>query len=294
MLGQRLVGGIVFMLAAPVALAGTGTAPAPPRAGSPPAHAATGGSATTKSATPKTAAPSAPRLTAEQIVEKSVAARGGLQAWRAVQTLSFSGMMDAGGKHDTQLPFAMQLKRPRKTRLEIDFAHDKAIQVYDGAQGYKLRPYLGRRDVEPFTPEELEAAAMEADLDGPLVDHVLKNIAVKLDAVEKVDGQDAYKLSLTMNGGKVRHLWVDAQSFLEVKIEGTSRKLDGKLHTVEVYYHDYRDVQGLKIPYVLESRVHGVVQTRKIFLDKVQVNPPLDDALFTKAPLDEIAKNETR
>ena len=37
-----------------------------------------------------------PNLTAQQIVEKHVAARGGLQAWRAVQTMSWSGKMDAG------------------------------------------------------------------------------------------------------------------------------------------------------------------------------------------------------
>src|SRR2546428_6442512 len=38
----------------------------------------------------------APRLSAAQIVKKHVSARGGLQAWRAVQTLSLSGKMDAG------------------------------------------------------------------------------------------------------------------------------------------------------------------------------------------------------
>src|SRR5258708_28325803 len=37
-----------------------------------------------------------PSLTAQQIVEKHVAARGGLQAWRAVQTMSWSGNMEAG------------------------------------------------------------------------------------------------------------------------------------------------------------------------------------------------------
>jgi len=43
--------------------------------------------------------PEAPaQLSAAQIVERNVAARGGLQAWRAVQTMSYSGKMDAGGK----------------------------------------------------------------------------------------------------------------------------------------------------------------------------------------------------
>src|SRR5882724_7180875 len=107
----------------------------------------------------------APRLTAAQVVEKHVAARGGLQAWRAVQTLSLTGKMDAGygdsaarsakmareglgasakrahagvvaatakekAEPQVQLPFRLQMQRPQKSHLEIDFAGKTAVQVY--------------------------------------------------------------------------------------------------------------------------------------------------------------------
>jgi len=39
-------------------------------------------------------------LSAAQIADKNVAARGGLQAWRAVQTLSLQGKMGAGGNSE--------------------------------------------------------------------------------------------------------------------------------------------------------------------------------------------------
>jgi len=38
-------------------------------------------------------APTLPPLTAEQIVERNVTARGGLAAWKAVQTMSWKGKM---------------------------------------------------------------------------------------------------------------------------------------------------------------------------------------------------------
>src|SRR5205807_8941334 len=126
------------------------------------------------------------KLSATEIADRNVSARGGLQAWRAVQTMSYSGKLEAGGKENVQLPFFMEMKRPRKTRVEIEFANDKAVQVYDGANGWKLRPYLGRRDVEPFSADELKAASMEYDLDGPLVDHTTKGIQVDLEGVETV------------------------------------------------------------------------------------------------------------
>jgi hypothetical protein len=42
-------------------------------------------------------------LSAAEIVSRNVAARGGLQAWRAIQTLSFSGKMQAGGDNRPSL-----------------------------------------------------------------------------------------------------------------------------------------------------------------------------------------------
>ena len=39
-----------------------------------------------------------------------------------------------------------------------DDAGDTAVQVFDGQQGWKLRPFLGRREVEAFTPAELAQA----------------------------------------------------------------------------------------------------------------------------------------
>lgn len=255
-------------------------------------------------------APATPaKLSAAQIVDRNVSARGGLQAWRAVQTLSMTGKMEAGGNDratlpvpvpgntrrasrqemphqrlakQAQLPFVMELKRPRKMRLEIKFAGQTAIQVYDGSNGWKLRPFLNRHQVEPFTDEELKVASMQADLDGPLVDYASKGTKVELEGVEKVEGHDTYKLKLTLKSGQLQHVWVDAQTFLEAKIEGTPRRLDGRYHPVSIYFRDYRQVDRLMVPYVLETAVDGVNQTEKIEIESVAANPKVDDSRFAK------------
>jgi outer membrane lipoprotein-sorting protein len=243
------------------------------------------------------------KLTAAQIVDKNVAARGGLQAWRAVQTLSLMGKMEAGGNsrptlpvpgvradsqmprrpaEQAQLPFVMELKRPRKLRLELQFNGQTAVQVYDGTNGWKLRPFLNRHEVEPYTADEMRVASLQTDLDGPLVDYAAKGIKVEVEGNEKVEGRDSYKLKLTLKGGQVQHVWVDAQTFLETKMEGTPRRLDGKYHSTAVYYRDYRSVNGLMMPYLLETAVEGVQQTEKIEIEKISVNPKLDDSQFAK------------
>ena len=272
---------------------------------------------------------SSPRaqLSAADIVDKNVAARGGLQAWRAVQTMSLTGTLGAGGNQratlavpnpgrrtgqetlsqrraeEVELPFLMELKRPRKMRMELQFKGQTAIQVFDGANGWKLRPFLNRREVEPYTEDELKISSMQADLDGYLVDYAAKGTRIGLVGMEKIEDRDTYKLKLTMKNGQAIHVWIDAETFLEAKMEGQPRRLDGTYHPVEVYFRDYRAVSGLQIPFVLETRVLPVAQTasgfrdtpvppEKIIIDKVAVNPKLDESLFSKLGIETAAKGK--
>lgn len=242
------------------------------------------------------------KLSAAAVVERNANARGGLSAWQAVHTLSWSGKLDAGGNNQrtfkapgmptpppvkdpdaqVQLPFLMEMKRGRQSRIEITFSGQKAVQVYDGTHGWKLRPFLNRSDVEAFTSEEMKSAGDAADLDGLLTDYAAKGTKIDVEGMDTVEGKPAYKLKLTLKDNHVMHDWVDANSFLEVKIEGQPRRLDGRWHNTAVILRDYRKVDGLLIPFLLETRVEGVPRTEKIQIDKVTVNPRIDDSRFTK------------
>lgn len=269
---------------------------------------------------PKAAPPAASqvaKLSADQIVEKYYAARGGLKAWQGVTSVSYNGKMDVGfadsvarskryvsgaassaaakrkiveqqtqapadADKQVQLPFLMEMKRPNKERVEVEFAGKTSIQVYDGAKGWLMRPYLNRDDWEPFSPEQAKMQAAEPGIDGLLFDYAAKGTKVAFESVEPVEGNSAYKLKLTMKNGEVRHVWIDAHSFLDVKIEGTPRRMDGKMRTVYVYQRDFRSVQGLMVPFVLETAIDGYRDTHKMVIEKVALNPALDDSMFVR------------
>ena len=244
----------------------------------------------------------APQLSATQIVEKNVEARGGISAWRALQTLEMKGKLQAGGNkrptipvpgtrigpeinskrpvEQVQLPFVMELQRGRKQRLEIQFNGQTALQVYDGSQGWKLRPFLNRHEVENYTADELKQASAQSDIDGLLIDYAGKGTKVELEGVEKVEGRSAYNLKVTDKNGNMRHDWVDAQTFLEIKVESAPRRLDGKYHPVSTYLRDYRAVNGLVMPYLMETVVEGVKDTEKIQIEEIVSNPKLDESRF--------------
>ncbi len=249
-------------------------------------------------------------LTAEQVADKNAAARGGLNAWLAVQSMTMMGKMDAGkikpppkqgmemsrqgmekghrpkpvkqeeGKV-VELPFVLEMQRPHKSRLEIEFAGQTAVQVFDGTKGWKLRPFLGRREVESYSPDEMKTAIQQQDMEGVLIGYAAKSTKLALDKMEQVEGKDAYKLILTMKDGQVRHVWVDAKTFLDVKMDGT-RTLNGKPRTVETYFRNYKAVDGLQMPYLIETSVEGIRGSEKINVEKIVVNAKLDDTRFTK------------
>jgi hypothetical protein len=249
---------------------------------------------------------------AAPIVSKNAAARGGVSAWRGIRTMSLSGTLDAGkprdpvklarsyqrarnqvkaderraarsrptpGDGNVRLPFKMDLLRPRKSRVEVVYRGDTAVQVYDGKQGWKVRPFLGRREVEPFNAEELRIAAQQSELDGPLLDAAANGGRVALVGSEKVDGRDAWKLEVTAGDGAVRHVWVDQETYLDVKVDGT-RRLDGRLRPVFTWLRDYRLEGGVMIPHQLETAVEGVPGVEKLVVERVVLNPKLDDAHF--------------
>jgi outer membrane lipoprotein-sorting protein len=225
-------------------------------------------------------------LTAEQIVEANVKARGGLAAWRAVSSIRFSGSLDAGGRKHVQLPVVLTMKRPRMSRVELTYQGRTSIQVYDGTNGWKFRPYA-RNAVESFNSHELSKSWQEFELDGPLIDHEKKAIQVAFEGREQVGDHDTYRLKLTAKDRKARRVWVDAKTFLEVKMDGVDRVMDGHPMPVEITFSDYRTVNGLMIPFVNETRVVGWeqgerIESHKLTIDQVTVNPPLDAGLFAK------------
>jgi hypothetical protein len=230
-----------------------------------------------------------------QIIDKNIAARGGLAAWHSVQTLTLEGTMEGGGKDNHALPFVMKMKRAHKSRLEITFNDQTSVQVYDGNQGWKVRPFLNRNEVEPFTTAETAAAAGTDELDGPLMDYAAKGTKIALVGKDTVEGKSAYKLKLTLKDGKQRNLWIDANSFLELKTDGEPRILDGKPHAVSVYYRDYKPEHGLMMPHVLETAVEATkAGSHKIEVAKVAVNEPLADDLFQKPRLSAATKTAAK
>jgi hypothetical protein len=223
-------------------------------------------------------------LSVEQIIAKNVAARGGTEAWRKVDSMIWIGRVETNG-NGAPARFVLAMKRPNKTRFEIVSMNRMALRVFDGTHGWKLRPMRRGEEgnMQPYSEQELRFAHDEQVIDGPLIDHAAKGIEVKLGGVDEIEGHKAYRLELRMPSGATRVVWVDASTFLEIKSEHETRSSPlGRPSIVDVYYRNYRAIGGVKIPVTIESGAASAPPIDRLTIEKVELNPQVEDKMFER------------
>ncbi len=215
--------------------------------------------------------------TLDEILAKNVEARGGLAKLKAVQTIRMTGTVTVGP--GMEAPFVMEQKRPNLMRMEFTLQGMTGIQAFDGKGGWQLMPFNGRKDPEPMAEDQLKQVEEQADFDGPLVDYKAKGNTVELVGKDKVEGSDVFKLKVTLKNGDIRYIFLDADQFLEIRMEEKTTirgtEIDG-----EGTVGDYKEVGGLMFPHSLESGQKGNPQRMKMTIQKIELNVPLDDARF--------------
>lgn len=196
---------------------------------------------------------------------------------KSVQSIRSSGTMTMGP--GMEAPGSLVQKRPDKARIEFTLQGMTAIQAYDGKDAWQIMPFMGKKDPEAMSADDKKDLEENADIDGPLVDYKSKGNKVELLGKDKLEGTDAYKLKVTVKNGDVITMYLDADSFLEIK-EGVKRTVRGTEQEMETSLGDYKEVNGLMFPFAMETSVKGSSQSQKLTLSKIELNVPVDDVIF--------------
>jgi len=218
-----------------------------------------------------------PAQTAEELVAKNIQAKGGLEKLRAIQALRMSGRLQQGS-------FTAQLgqdaKAPDLLRQEITLQGMTMIQAYDGASGWQISPFSGRKDAELVGEEELRSLQEEADFYGPLVEYQAKGNTVEYLGHDTVDGDDAFRLKVTLKNGDIIYYYLDPETFLEIRVE-RQQFIHGAVHESYTEMGSYKLVAGVYFPFSLVSgNPRNPGGGAKITIDKIEANIPMDAAEF--------------
>ena len=218
-------------------------------------------------------------LSVDDVIAKHVAARGGKAKIQAVRSVRATGTADAGGGRVARV--TREIQRPGRIRLEFTYQGLTGVYAHDGTTGWEIAPFRGKFEPESLPPETARAAVDQLDLEGPLVDWRAKGHKILLVGRTTIAGRGAYELVTTLAGGAMRRDFVDAETFLLARSEA-ARPFRGRNVVLETSFGDYREVAGLRFPYLIETRAKGRPQTLRIVVEKVELDPPIDEARFRK------------
>jgi outer membrane lipoprotein-sorting protein len=213
--------------------------------------------------------------TVDDVIKKSIEAKGGIQKIKAIKTVKVTAKVIQGG---IEIPIIIQQKRPHFVRVDVTFQGKSQSMAYDGESGWKTDPFQGSPDPEKIAGDDLKQAEEQADMDGPLVDYKEKGHTVELVGKEDMEGTPAYKLKLTLKNGDVRNIYLDAENYLELKVN-MKRKTPGGEIEVDQYVGNYKPVNGVMFAFSLESKVKGQTAAQ-ITIDKIETDVAIDDSLF--------------
>jgi outer membrane lipoprotein-sorting protein len=226
------------------------------------------------------AAASARAVTVDELIAKNIEARGGIEKIRSVQSLRTSGKMFVGdGGFSVELGYVQMIKRPGMIRGEVSLQGMTSVSAYDGNEGWQIQPFGGRLDPEKLSADDVKGLKLLADLDGPLVDYEAKGSKVEYLGIEDVDGTDAHKLKVTLKDGDVIYIYLDPDYFLQIRAI-VQYKIRGTEVVEEDDWGNYEQVNGVMLPFSIESGPKGQPKNAKITIEKAEINVALDPKLF--------------
>jgi hypothetical protein len=214
----------------------------------------------------------------DEIVNSNLAARGGKQRIQALQALRHTGTATASGGRVARV--VREMKRPGLYRLQFFSQGTTSVFAHDGEIGWQVAPLQGIFEPQAITPETDSTAGIdERDIEGPLVNWREKGHQVELVGREELPSGEAFKLKLTLKDGAIRYDYIDVESRQIVRSDVTET-IRGRDRELEETFSDFRDVDGIVFPHHIETRVKDRPEVIRIAVEKVEINPDIDDARF--------------
>jgi hypothetical protein len=214
---------------------------------------------------------------AEELIDKNTQAKGGMEKIRAIKSLRMNGRFEQDG---FRAQAGEEAKAPDQLRQTFTLEGMTAIQAYDGSVGWQISPFQGRKDPELLGEDDLRELVEEADFFGPLIDYRAKGETVEYLGHDSVDGDDAYRLKVTLKNGDIIYYYLDPDTYLEIRTE-KQQFIRGSVRETVSDLGSYKQVNGVYFPYSIESGPKGNPGARsKMSIENIEANIQIPDADF--------------
>jgi hypothetical protein len=222
--------------------------------------------------------------TADEIVEKHLAAMGGRAELGKLTSRVLTGTITVStpaGEFSGPIEVSNQAPNKARTLIQLDLSpvgvgKMTIDQRFDGTAGYVMDTLQGNRDI---TGDQLEVMR-NGYFPSPLLNYKENGVTLELIGNEKVGDREAYALVMKAKTGPPVRLFIDAMSFSQIR-QVVSADVP-QVGTIEqtIDFSDERVVDGITIPHKLTAS--SSAQNFTVTVTKVEHNGALDQTLFAK------------
>lgn len=222
--------------------------------------------------------PTTKTLTVDDIIQKNIEARGGAENWAKVENIIMEGIYVSFSEAE---PFKIWRQRPDLYRFDSTRIKKFVVHSYDGQKAWWINPLMGPKF------ETAQVISSQGNLDKVTLreryfepvfwNYTEKSHQVELEENEIFDDKDCYKLKVTLVDSTIEFWYIDAESFLEIGMTGDTYDF-GMKNSMEMFFGNYEDVDGLKFPFLIESE-YGT-RYRSTEIENIEINTEIDPSVF--------------
>jgi hypothetical protein len=218
----------------------------------------------------------------EEVVTRYISFIGGEKGWKNVNTVITSGEYNYGGM---PFPFTTYSKRPALYKLIVPFDGKFYAQGFDGSKGWKIDAFKNETTPTWMTGKEAKALANEAniELEDPFLNYTAKGHKISLVGHDTLNGRRCSIVLLQRTSGEQERYYFDTQSGELFLKQATSKNVELKNAPLNIYYSNYRTIEGIKVPLKTVCESDGQV-ILTITISEVSVNRPIDNKEFQPTP----------
>lgn len=211
--------------------------------------------------------------TLDEVVAKHLAAIGGKDKWKTVNSLKSEASLTVQGM---DIPITMYQVNNKAMKQEFVVMNMSAFTIVRIDSGWTFMPFQGQTTPEPMTADALKMTQDQLDIQGDLLDYAQKGTKAELLGKEELEGTEVFKVKVTKKSGNEQTHFIDTKNYYLV---GTAAKLsvNGQEMEVKTNFSNFQKLpEGIVMPFTMESSTLPGPLTYK----KIEVNPAIPESVF--------------
>jgi hypothetical protein len=220
----------------------------------------------------------------DEIISKHLKAHGDLTKWEAIENIEIKARFTAFSE---EADFYSVKTKKGEYYSELTLGQHDVIEAFNGTSGWTIDPWQEILFPRELNKSEINVFYQKSDFFTPFYKYKEKGFKAELIGNVEEDGVDLIAIKLSRTNNKVETWYLDAETFLEYKCE--SQWIDfASPAPAESYFDDFRNVDGLIIPFFVE-RIFWQ-RDRILQIEEVKFNADIDENLFEMPRSEGISK----